>query len=260
MNGREDDLRWQRENDLQFCPQAKFVINMTSLYWTSVGKDIVDHVTSANHSGVDYSPNVHSHFPTMELKGDKKSGGFLDLLATKDFKNNTFMSTPDPKKDFILATREQCPLWLGFIGAGLTLLLLAVRATTELCDDKDSNNSCYTPKLERVFPRNKRYRLFGTLHLALFAIYANALYRWLTLPVLEVERRRDPSYSNQGKFVKYPEHLACETRINLGRGEDNEYIITWHWCNSILNLYAGVALLLYVNYCMGPIISINTGA
>ncbi len=227
------------------CAQATFIVKQESLAWTSVGKEVVDNVTATLKKqgffdqGKRKEPmEIDNHiehetisFPTVKLKGNEKSGGWLDLLVTSEFKENTFMQLPntpakkesppedDNRFDFILEAREQFPRWLAII----LMLLSFGTAAGRVC------SFCCRTRFERLLGRCTHFVLFGALHMAWFTL-SWVILIWIGSTELASES------GNKVIGKKYPKNLDCKTWFD-------QTFVGFYVVAMFMHLCAGVVLL-----------------
>ena len=225
------------------CEQATFIVQEGRLSWKSIGKELIENITSApsdrKRTGMrnddagrekkDWDEErVKVDFPSVQISGNQEKGGFNDLLANEVFKEHNFMrqkKTMDSDHDIVLTSRKNFPRGLAILLTIVTVPLFAARVCSFCC----------RTRFEQYIKRPVHFALFGTLHLALSVGY---------FAIISINNNLDVMRNSGSAVVeRYPATLGCVGHIGVPLSIP--YILGVYE-----NLIAGVILLSARGCCL----------
>ena len=217
----EERLSLCMNNDEKFrnehfpCEQATFIVQEGRLSWKSIGKELIENITSApsdrKRTGMrnddadrekkDWDEErVKVDFPSVQISGNQEKGGFNDLLANEVFKEHNFMrqkKTMDSDHDIVLTSRKNFPRGLAILLTIVTVPMFAARVCSFCC----------RTRFEQYIKRPVHFALFGTLHLALSVGY---------FAIISINDNLDVMRNSGSAVVeRYPATLGCVGHIGV---------------------------------------------
>ena len=234
------------------CEQATFTVQEGRLSWKSIGKNLIENMTSApsdddegdrNHTEMrnddayrekkDWDEKrVKVDFPSVQISGNQEKGGFNDLLANDVFKEHNFMrqkktieKTMDSDHDIVLTSRKDHPRGLAILLTIVTVPMFAARVCSFCC----------RTRFEQYVKRPVHFAMFGTLHLALFAGYAAIMVIHNNLDVMR--------HGGSAVVERYPAALGCKGDIQVP-------LVVSYMLGVVENLIAGIILLSARGCCL----------